>query len=131
MACPRLSIDWGTNAELMHKPLLTPYELQVCMELENETPSSPSVPEYSTPKGWIESVKNNKNCLKNCDKNESTGNDNQVCGCHTDNTNAVSTTMPQKITIEIESDTPTEDSYYPMDFYSHNAGPWGNMYHRK
>lgn len=34
IACPRLSIDWGTN--FTAKPLLTPYELSVCLRSLNQ-----------------------------------------------------------------------------------------------
>ena len=31
VACPRLSVDWGHH--LSHKPVLTPYELMVCLDV--------------------------------------------------------------------------------------------------
>lgn len=38
VACPRLSIDWGTQ---FHKPLLTPYEAAVTLKLVQHDTSKP------------------------------------------------------------------------------------------
>lgn len=137
VACPRLSIDWGTNSELMHKPLLTPFELQVLLESEDgaageqdKTPAEGG----RAPVGWTR--------VKGCGDGdqaccgERSSNAGSCCGDNSATCGTGSCDEPTRTTAAASSPAPgdgmgEEDDHYPMDFYSDNAGPWGNMYHRR
>jgi len=91
VACPRLSIDWGAQSELMNKPLLTPYELEIMLQ---------------------SSV------------NQVDSKDHRPLRAPSDSKAA------KPIPIVPTTEEAFREMSYKMDFYSDDAGPWGNMYHR-
>ena len=70
IACPRLSIDWGTNFD---KPLLTPYELNVALkEVEWKDTYPMDFYAYESLGAWTPNFKPKceKKCGKNCTENK-------------------------------------------------------------
>ena len=94
VACPRLSIDWGAQSELMSKPLLTPYELEVMLHSGDDASAQAQSDAVLQP--------------------------------------PVPPTAQAQVSTKVPASREEFDSgVYSMDFYSDDAGPWGNMYHRK
>ena len=122
VACPRLSIDWGTA---FHKPLLTPFEAAVALR-ETEWESKEREGERGGEReGKGKERDREKEEKRDGERREGEGDSREVQRVEVER---------EEGDIERERETVREAVHYPMDYYANDSrGPWtvNNIAHRK